>query len=146
MQLESLDFQIQCRTSRASRQDGTISEATIFSAFVVSANNTWLQVELNNEKSGVHIYIGTDKEKENSADYTLDYYRFGNEFGVTSVPGLDVRRDGNTTIAVFTESGKILRNKNAHTSKVQLLSPLNIMNNSFQCTCIWFLLIRQNCY
>lgn len=106
MQLGKLDFQIQSRTSRAQRSNGSLSEATIFSAFVVSANNTWIQVELDNERDGFHIYVGTDKEKENHSDYTLDYYRFGNEFGVISVPGMDVRRSGNTTIVVFSESGK----------------------------------------
>lgn len=44
MQLTDMDFEIQCRLSRAQRRDGSLSDATIFSAFVVKGNETWVQV------------------------------------------------------------------------------------------------------
>lgn len=103
MQLESMDFTIQCRTSRAERTNGTMSEATIFSAFVVKANNTWLQIELNDDKNGVEVYAGN--AKDDYAEYTLDYYRLGDSFSVSDISGLDLHREGNTTVSIFTDSG-----------------------------------------
>lgn len=99
---DNANFQIQCRTERATRSDGKMSEATIFSAFAVNTTEVWLQVELNTNKSGVNVYAGTTRESW--ADYTTDLNNNVN-FTLQAVDGLEVSRQGNTTVAFLADSG-----------------------------------------
>lgn len=46
LRLISGSFEIQCRTSRFERSDGSDSDATVFSAFAVKGIDTWVQVKV----------------------------------------------------------------------------------------------------
>lgn len=104
VKLADNNFQIQCRTIRATKSDGNSSEATIFSAFVVQAENVWLQIELNANKSGVNVFAGQNASYW--SDYTTDYNSAN--FSLTSVSGLDLIRENNTAVALFIDTGMLL--------------------------------------
>jgi outer membrane lipoprotein-sorting protein len=102
LHIESEDIQIQSRTTQAVKDDGTLSEATIFSAFVIQTTDSWLQVEINNNKTGINLYAGTNKT--HWADYTVDYYENeGQSISVTDE--LTFSRDNSTLITSFSEKG-----------------------------------------
>ena len=48
-------FVLQARTEQAKRINGTLTDATIFSAFAAKSGNTSMHVELNAEKNGKHF-------------------------------------------------------------------------------------------
>ena len=98
------NVQIQCRTERALTAAGNQSDATIFSGFAVQADQAFVQIELNDDNTGVEVYAGTSKT--DAADYTTLYYANGNSFSLQSIPGLFLTRDANVTVATFTETGK----------------------------------------
>lgn len=98
------NFEIQCRTERALKTDGSKSNATIFNAFVVQSSTVWFQVELNSEQTGVDIYAGTNRDQW--VDFTADFNRDRN-FTLTAIDGLEVDMEGNTTVAVFVELGEL---------------------------------------
>jgi len=41
---DTFPFEIQCRTERAVKTDGSLSEATIFTGFAIQGVETWVQV------------------------------------------------------------------------------------------------------
>ena len=102
LHIESEDIQIQSRTAQAVKTDGTLSEATIFSAFVLQTADSWLQVEINSNKSGINLFAGTNNTLW--ADYTLDFYE--NEGETVQVnEDLSFSRDNTTLATIFSEKG-----------------------------------------
>ncbi|XP_053372749.1 uncharacterized protein LOC123561027 [Mercenaria mercenaria] len=101
LKIASVDVEIQSRTAQAVKADGTLSEATIFSAFVIQTADSWLQVEINNNRTGINLYAGTNNTQW--ADYTVDFYSNGSN--TTSVTDeLTFSRDNNTLVTSFSES------------------------------------------
>ncbi|KAL3832190.1 hypothetical protein ACJMK2_023853, partial [Sinanodonta woodiana] len=82
--LVSLDnFQLQSRTSRAERANGSLSNATIFSAFAAKDNmGSMIHVELNKTKDGLIIYAQSNTNSSSFIDYTLDFADISKEFNV----------------------------------------------------------------
>ncbi|WAR04750.1 MLP-like protein [Mya arenaria] len=103
---ENKTFEIQCRTSRATRPDGAFSQATVFSGFAVKGDNVWFQVELNGTEDGMAVYFGTSPT--DFADVTSDYYDLTSNMRV-EIGDLTVSRDNseNTVSAVFGDTGII---------------------------------------
>lgn len=53
---ENVTFSLQARTERAVKEDGSLSDATIFSAFAaMDQSNASIHVQLNTVKDGIHI-------------------------------------------------------------------------------------------
>jgi hypothetical protein len=103
LQISSADFQIQSRTDRAEKSDGFASEATIFTAFAIESTGAWLQVEINNDKTGINLFAGSNKT--NWADYTSDFYDNSVSFSYVT-DSLSMSRDNNTLVTSFAETGK----------------------------------------
>ncbi|KAK0043850.1 mucin-like protein, partial [Biomphalaria pfeifferi] len=65
----SQDFRLQCRTERAEGQNGTLTNATIFTAFAVQESNiSSFQVELSASKKSMTIMAG-------GIDVTTEFYK-----------------------------------------------------------------------
>ena len=95
-------FQIQCRTQRATKKDGTLSEATVFSGCVVKTDDAWLQVEINANKSGIYLRAGDNKTSFD--DYTEPFNTQGNSFNVLK-DSFRLSRDNKTLVTSFSSSG-----------------------------------------
>ncbi|XP_053372974.1 uncharacterized protein LOC123561094 [Mercenaria mercenaria] len=102
LRITSADFEIQSRTERAKKSDGSDSEATIFTAFVIQSSDVWLQVELNNEKTGINLFVGTNKT--DWADYTGEFQSKGDNFTYVT-DALSLSRDNNTLVTSFSGTG-----------------------------------------
>ncbi|XP_053372966.1 uncharacterized protein LOC123561091 [Mercenaria mercenaria] len=102
LRITSADFEIQSRTERAKKSDGSDSEATIFTAFVVQSSDAWLQAELNNEKTGINLFVGTNKT--DWADYTGEFQSKGDTFTYVT-DALSMSRDNNTLVTSFSGTG-----------------------------------------
>ncbi|XP_053387316.1 uncharacterized protein LOC128551050 [Mercenaria mercenaria] len=64
----NLTFDLQARTERAIKQDGNVSDATVFSAFAVKdSSNASIHVEINKAKTGMILY-------GNNVDLTKQFY------------------------------------------------------------------------
>ena len=63
-------FTIQCRTERPQRSDGSFTRATVISAIVVRGDNSMLQVELDNDKTGLIVLAGGGNVLD---DYSIDF-------------------------------------------------------------------------
>ena len=58
IETSNVTFYLQARTERALKQDGNLSDATIFSAFAVrDHSNASLHVELNVAKTGIIVVV-----------------------------------------------------------------------------------------
>lgn len=55
LRAENVSFDLQARTERAMKSDGTLSDATIFSAFAAKDGVSSLHVELNASKDGKYL-------------------------------------------------------------------------------------------
>ncbi|KAL4219781.1 scavenger receptor [Mactra antiquata] len=117
-------FNLQARTQRAVKSDGTLSDATIFSAFAaMDETNASFHVELNRAKNGFNIY-------GNGKDLTKQY----NETADEDVPIFDVphgtlliSKRGQTLVVLFPSSGISL---NVSTN-VEMLSLNSIVPKTF---------------
>ncbi|XP_045179635.2 deleted in malignant brain tumors 1 protein-like [Mercenaria mercenaria] len=66
---ENFTFDLQARTERARKKDGTLSDATVFSAFAaMESSGASIHVELNQAKTGINLY-------GNNADLTQIYIK-----------------------------------------------------------------------
>ncbi|XP_053408702.1 uncharacterized protein LOC123559399 isoform X2 [Mercenaria mercenaria] len=90
-------FQIQTRTELALNEDGTFTDATIFSGFAIQTGSDWVQVELNDNKTGIKLYAGSNNT--NWAEYTQDFDQ--NALSYTE-GGLILSRENDTVVAKFT--------------------------------------------
>ncbi|XP_053372780.1 uncharacterized protein LOC123559692 [Mercenaria mercenaria] len=102
LRIPTANFEIQSRTERAEKSDGTESEATIFTAFAIESAGTWLQVEINYVKTGINLFAGSNKTYW--ADFTADFYDNGDSFSYVS-DSLSMSRDNNTLVTSFTATG-----------------------------------------
>lgn len=98
------NFQIQCRTSRTQKSDGSATNATVFTAFAVQGNGTYLQVELNINQIKMNVYAGTSKRDGDWVDYSLPFNENGNDF-LVSIDGMSLTRFNETLKAAFTNTG-----------------------------------------
>lgn len=105
VRIQTAGFEIQSRTERAEKTDGTASEATIFTGFAIQATGAWLQVEINNNKTGINLFAGSSKTSW--ADYTADFYSEGNSFSYVT-DKLSMSRDNKTLVTSFADTGKLL--------------------------------------
>jgi hypothetical protein len=104
---QDVTLEIQCRTQRAKKATGDLSDATVFSGFAIQGDGVWMQVELNEAGNRTQLFVGTNKTSW--ADYTYDYYR-AETIAITSVLGLTVSRNMSekTISAFFSDSGSWL--------------------------------------
>ena len=102
LRIPSAQLDIQSRTERANKSDGSMSEATIFSAFAVQASGAWLQVELNSERTGINLFVG--KNKTDWSDYTTDFDNMGDNFTYVT-DSLSLSRDNSTLVTSFSATG-----------------------------------------
>ncbi|XP_055957125.1 fibrillin-1-like isoform X3 [Patella vulgata] len=94
MRTTTEDFVLQGRTDRAETANGTLSNATIFSAFAVRDDNgTTFQVELDQNKTGLIIY-------GNGRDFTSSFNEIS-DFTYESGGALSISRNGTKVTAVF---------------------------------------------
>ena len=96
------NVEIQCRTDRAVRQNGNLSEATVFTAFVVSGPNVWFQAELNAAKNGMTIYAGASNTSFDDFSRAFDE----NTLEGQSSQVFNLERDNYTITATFIDLGK----------------------------------------
>ncbi|XP_052249684.1 uncharacterized protein LOC127857318 [Dreissena polymorpha] len=101
---QDVALQIQCRTQRAKKATGDLSDATVFSGFAIQGDGVWMQVELNEAGNMTQLFVGTNKTSW--ADYTNDYYN-PETMVIKSVTGLTVSRNMSekTISAFFSDSG-----------------------------------------
>ena len=104
---QDVSLQIQCRTQRAKKATGDLSDATVFSGFAIQGDGVWMQVELNEAGNRTQLFVGTNKTSW--ADYTNDYYN-PETMVIKSVTGLTVSRNMSekTISAFFSDSGSWL--------------------------------------
>ncbi|KAL4219782.1 hypothetical protein ACF0H5_020194 [Mactra antiquata] len=125
MEMGNKTFNLQARTQRAVKSDGTLSDATIFSAFAaMDETNASFHVELNRAKNGFNIY-------GNGKDLTKQY----NETADEDVPSFDVphgtlliSKRGQTLVALFPSSGISLN----VSINVEMLSLNSIVPKTFE--------------
>ncbi|KAH3807773.1 hypothetical protein DPMN_136121 [Dreissena polymorpha] len=104
---QDVSLQIQCRTQRAKKATGDLSDATVFSGFAIQGDGVWMQVELNEAGNRTQLFVGLNKTSW--ADYTNDYYN-PETMVIKSVTGLTVSRNMSekTISAFFSDSGSWL--------------------------------------
>lgn len=102
LKIPDSDFEIQCRTAQAVKNDGTLSEATIFTAFVIQSAGAWLQAEINADTTKINLYVGSNNT--HWIDYTTDFNEDGDGFSYVS-DKLSLSRDNNTLVTSFSETG-----------------------------------------
>ncbi|XP_052253079.1 fibrillin-1-like [Dreissena polymorpha] len=56
---QGLALEIQCRTRRAKKVTGDLSDATVFSGFAIQGDRVWMQVELNEAGDKTRLFVGT---------------------------------------------------------------------------------------
>lgn len=84
------------------KTDGTLSEATIFTAFVIQSAGAWLQAEINADTTKINLYVGSNKTYW--IDYTTDFNEHGDDFSYIW-DKLSLSRDNNTLVTSFSETG-----------------------------------------
>ncbi|KAH3839278.1 hypothetical protein DPMN_112704 [Dreissena polymorpha] len=87
---ENANLEIQCRTQRAKKATGDLSDATVFSGFAIKGDEVWMQVELHDSGNRTQLFVGTNKSSW--VDYTNDLYK-PETMVIKSVPGLTVSRN-----------------------------------------------------
>ncbi|KAK3612288.1 hypothetical protein CHS0354_011006 [Potamilus streckersoni] len=99
-------FDLQARTARAEGENGSISDATIFSAFAAKDSlGINIHVELNRSKSGLTVYAKAFPNKQHFQDYTKEFSDTTKEFSFNS-PYLTLTRSNQTgAIRAFFSSG-----------------------------------------
>ncbi|KAH3701398.1 hypothetical protein DPMN_076384 [Dreissena polymorpha] len=104
---QGLALEIQCRTRRAKKVTGDLSDATVFSGFAIQGDRVWMQVELNEAGDKTRLFVGTSNTSW--ADYTNDFYK-NETMVIKSDTGLTVSRNMSekTIWAFFSDSGSYL--------------------------------------
>ncbi|XP_060603455.1 mucin-like protein isoform X2 [Ruditapes philippinarum] len=103
VQTENISFDLQARTERARKQDGSLSDATLFSAFAAKdSSNASFYVELNKAKNGLNLY-------GNKIDLTDQYISHDDNetpFSYTTEEkNIIISKRDDTLSALFTLSG-----------------------------------------
>ncbi|XP_052777286.1 uncharacterized protein LOC128214704 isoform X2 [Mya arenaria] len=94
----NISFNLQARTTRAIKQDGNVSDATIFSAFAsMDDTGASIHVELNQAKTGLAIYA-------NTVDIT-GQFQDNHDFNFSSNGTILLAKTGGSLFAVFQKSG-----------------------------------------
>ncbi|KAL3837614.1 hypothetical protein ACJMK2_022960 [Sinanodonta woodiana] len=105
LQTENASFILQGRTEKARSKNGSLSDATIFTAFAArDSNNASIHVEMSAERNGTYVY-------GNGMDYSEALAEKDNNFFVFTETLAIARAKGETTLRiVFPSTGPISLN------------------------------------
>ncbi|XP_052274481.1 uncharacterized protein LOC127874294 isoform X2 [Dreissena polymorpha] len=95
----NVTFSLQARTERAVKEDGNLSDATIFTAFAARDNtNSSIHIELNSAKDNVTLY-------GNGIDLTKTLQKVQNDMVVFNTSALTIHEDDGVLRVSFLEIG-----------------------------------------